>query len=315
MKRHLARAAAWIGTIALLGWVLSRVSFRDVGHAVANAAPWTVPMIVLLTVLVYVSDTFAIWRTFGWFVVRLRFTEVLALRGATYPLALVNYSVGQVAMVLFLRRSRGVTLRRSGAAILLIMGINLLVLLFLATLGLLLGADLVPLLKTLIFAAYGGLALYALLVAWKPPFLRSRAVFDVLLEAGLAGHVKAMLVRLPHVFSLLVLNFLSLRAFGVKVPVVQAVLCLPIVFFVTVLPISVQGLGTTQAALTFFFARFADGPPAMQTASVVASSLGTQAVATAVQILIGIYCLNTQVGRDLKKASAAPPPAQEPASA
>lgn len=315
MKRHLARAAAWIGTIALLAWVLSRVSFRDVGHAVANAAPWTVPMIVVLTLAVYLSDSFAIWKTFGWFVVRLRFVEVLALRGATYPLALVNYSVGQVAMVLFLRRSRGVPLRRSGATILLVMGINLLVLLFLASLGLALGADLVPLLKTLIFAAYAGLTLYAILVAWKPPFLRSRAVLDVLLEAGLAGHVKAMLVRLPHVFSLLVLNFLSLRAFGVKVPLVQAVLCLPIVFFVAVLPISVQGLGTTQAALTFFFARYADGSPEMQTAAVVASSLGMQAVAMAVQLLVGVFCLNTQVGRDLKTASASAPPAEQPSSA
>ena len=42
-------------------------------------------------------------------------------------------------------------------------------------------------------------------------------------------------------------------------PLVDALATLPIVFLVAVLPISVQGLGTTQAAMVFFFARYAPG--------------------------------------------------------
>jgi hypothetical protein len=272
--------------------------------AVRGAASWTVPVVVGLTFMVWLADSLAIWRTFGWFVARLRFKEVLVLRGATYLLALVNYTVGQGAIVYFVNRSRGIAVVRAAAAVLLIMGINLLLLLLLASLGLALGGESVPTLRVLLLVAYGGLAVYAVLVAWKPAFLRNRPIFDVLLAAGVSGHVKAMAVRLPHVAALLALNFLSLRAFGVSIPVVQAVLCLPVVFFIAVLPISVQGLGTTQAALTFFFARYAPGAPAVQEATVVAASLATQAMAWVVQIALGIFCLRTQLGQNLKEQPA-----------
>ena len=43
----------------------------------------------------------------------------------------------------------------------------------------------------------------------------------------------------------------------------------PVVFFIGVLPISVQGLGTTQAAMIFFFARYAPGDGTAQEAVVI----------------------------------------------
>ncbi len=64
-----------------------------------------------------------------------------------------------------------------------------------------------------------------------------------------------------------------LRGFGVAVPILQAVAALPVVFFIAVLPISVQGLGTTQATMIFFFARYAPGDSHAQQAAVLAASL------------------------------------------
>ena len=81
----------------------------------------------------------------------------------------------------------------------------------------------------------------------------------MLLGAGLGGHLRALLVRLPHIAILFTFQIFMLRGFGVAVPVLQAIAALPVVFFIAVLPISVQGLGTTQAAMIFFFARYAPG--------------------------------------------------------
>jgi hypothetical protein len=95
-------------------------------------------------------------------------------------------------------------------------------------------------------------------VAVKPRWLASRPIFDVLLSAGVGGHLRSMAVRLPHILTLMMLSWFSLAAFGV-VSRAKAILCLPIVYFVAVLPISFQGLGTSQFMFIHFFAVYAPG--------------------------------------------------------
>jgi hypothetical protein len=100
-----------------------------------------------------------------------------------------------------------------------------------------------------------------------------------------------------------------MHAFGVAVPVLDAIAVLPVVFFIGVLPISVQGLGTTQAALVYFFARYAPGNQTMREAAVISASLVAQTIALAFQATLGIICLKSRVGRALSesvKADTAP---------
>jgi hypothetical protein len=299
MRKRLGRIFAWTVTVALLGYVLSRVSFADVMRAVKTTPTWTVPVLVLSVLLVYLADSFAIWRTFGWFLTKLSFVEVLVVRGATYLLAMVNYAVGQGAIVYFVNRSRGVPMTRGTGAVLLVMGINVLLLLMLATIGLAYAPSVPKAITTVLIVAYAGLAFYVVLLLWKPAFLTSRPVFDVLLNAGVGGHLRALVIRIPHLFSLLLYSYLSLRAFNIRVPIAQALLYLPIVYFIAVLPISIQGLGTTQIAWKVLFAQYAPGPPEVQVATIVACSLFAQAVALAVQSLLGLACLKNQLGRSL----------------
>jgi hypothetical protein len=189
--------------------------------------------------------------------------------------------------------------------VLLIMGVNVLALLVLATVGLAVAPDVPHAVTVVVGVAYAGLAVYALVVALKPRWLAQRPLFDVLLAAGLGGHARALLVRVPHIAALVIFQTSMLRAFGVAVPVAQAVVALPIVFFIAVLPISVQGLGTTQAAMVFFFARYAPGDVAAQKAAVLAASLVAQALAVTLQVALGIACLRTRLGREVQSAAAA----------
>jgi hypothetical protein len=160
--------------------------------------------------------------------------------------------------------------------------------------------DLPAALRTIVLCAFVALAVYATLMAVKPRWLTSRPIFDVLLGAGLVGHLRALLVRIPHITVLMVLSYVSMRAFGVHVPIAQAVVYLPVVYFVAVLPISVMGLGTTQAAMVHFFATYVPSASAdAQRATILASSLVAQAVAVAVQVLIGMVCLRSQLARNL----------------
>jgi hypothetical protein len=113
-------------------------------------------------------------------------------------------------------------------------------------------------------------------------------------------------VRIPHIASLVAFQFAMLNALHVQVPFVHALATLPIVFLVAVLPISVQGLGTTQAVMVFFYARYAPGNPKAAEAAVIAASLLGQGIALAFQATLGVACLKSRVGRALSESVAAP---------
>ena len=305
MRSKLAKVAAWVITLGLLSYLFWRTPFADVWTATRHAAPWTLPVALLLFGCIYLGDSFAMWKTFGWFLARFSYRQILLVRGATYLLAALNYNVGQGAIVYFVNRATGVPVLRGVATVLLIMGVNVLALLLLTSGGLLIAPDAPHSLTVIIAAAYAGLAVYVALVAARPRWLAKRPIFDVLLSAGLGGHLRALVVRLPHIAALIAFQTATLHAFGVAVPVIQGIVCLPVIFFVAVLPISVQGLGTTQAAMVFFFARYAAGDKAAQEAAVLAASLVNQVIGIGCQVLIGILCLRSRAGSELRKASQA----------
>jgi uncharacterized membrane protein YbhN (UPF0104 family) len=303
MKKRLVRLLAWAVTAGLLALLFRHIPFHEVVEAARGAASWTVPAAFFFALLIYLGDSFAIWKTFGWFLAPLSFADVLLVRGATYLLAAINYNVGQGAIVYFVHRVARVPVMRGVATVLLIMGVNVLALLFLATFGLVAAPAVPHALRLIVAVAYAGLAVYAVAVIVKPRWLATRPLFDVLLGAGLRGHTRALLVRLPHIASLFAAQIVLMRAFGIAVPVFDAVAALPVVFFVAVLPISVQGLGTTQATMIYFFARYAPGDSHAQQAAVLAASLVTQVCMLLVQAVLGVACLRSRVGRALTAAA------------
>jgi Lysylphosphatidylglycerol synthase TM region len=304
MRARLGRIAAWAVTAGALGWLFWKTPVGDVVAALRHAAPWTIPGVLLTVILIYVADSFAMWKTFGWFLAELPFRDVLVVRGATYLLAAINYSVGQGAIVYFVHRVRGVPVMRGVATVLLIMGTNLLVLLSFVTVGLALaGGTRPPALVPVVAVAWAGLAVYVAIVLARPKFLVSRPLFDVLLSAGLGGYLKAMLVRLPHIGALMLYQVVALRSLGVAIPFGIALATLPVVMFIAVLPISVQGLGTTQAAMVLFFAPYVPAGAGDPKAVILGASLAAQAIALGFQILVGFGCLRTRTARGLARAT------------
>jgi len=305
MRARWGRIAAWAVTAGALGWLFWKTPVTEVLAALKQATPWTIPAVLAAVILIYIADSFAIWKTFGWFLAKLPFRDVVLVRGATYLLAAINYSVGQGAIVYFVHRARGVPVMRGVATVLLIMGTNLLVLLMLVTVGLGLGGARPAGLLPVVGIAWAGLGVYIGVVLAKPRFLVSRPVFDVLLSAGLGGHLKAMLVRLPHITALMLYQMVALRSFGVALPLGTALAALPVVMFIGVLPISVQGLGTTQAALVLFCAPFVPAGAHDPRAVILGASLAAQAVSLVFQIVTGSLCLRTRTARGLGDAAKA----------
>ena len=130
------------------------------------------------------------------------------------------------------------------------------------------------------------------------------ALLAPLLDAGLLGHVRAFLIRLPHLAVLIVWHFFALRAFGVEIPFLKALLYLPVVFAVASLPISVQGLGTSQAAAILFFGPFV--PDAQHAkAAVIAYSLTMTGISIISSLVMGLAFLRRGAALGLSVSQAA----------
>lgn len=297
MRGRLVRILAWIVTGGLLFFLFRRIPLGEVVAAARGAAGWQIPVCLALLAALYVCDAFAMWKTFGWFVAPMAFGDVLLVRGATYLFAALNYNVGQGAIVYFVHRKTGAPVMRAVATVLLMMGINVLALLLLSSVGLAAGPEVPHAVSVTVVVAYAGLAIYVVALAFRPAWLVRRPLFDVVLGAGIGGHLRALVVRLPHIAVLIVFQLALLRGFHVAVPLLTALAVFPIVFLVAALPVSVQGLGTTQAAMIYFFARYAPGDRPSQQATVMAASLVGLALALGLQALIGVICLRSRVGR------------------
>ncbi len=317
-----------VAALALV-YAVRGIPFHALQHAMARA-PLGLLLLVSagMAVLNCSADTLAMYYVFRGFGLSLRFAELYTIRAATYTLAVINYHAGQLGIIGFLHRAAKIPLSRAGSIVLFIMGVWVALLMIFATFGAVVGGDkgraLLPVLA--MFAM--GLGVYAILLRWPPRFLRLGAaglpagatglyprllrlaakVWAPLMEAGLRGHVRALIVRLPHLFVLLLWHFIALRCFQITVPFHLAMLYLPVVFAVAALPISVQGLGTAQVVAKYYFTDFAAGVSGEGAeAAVFAYSLSMTAIATVSNLIMGLAFLpaGSRLGLEAAAAEAA----------
>ncbi len=289
-------ALAWVFHTTDLVALRTKLAHAPLGLFIAISA------IILLANCA--ADTFAMHRVFGWFGCRVPYKDLFIIRASTYLLAIVNYHVGQAAIVGYLYRARRVPLLKATGWILFIIGVNVGTLFLLASGGALKASGRLSFLRLIPIACGGGALVWAILLTVKPRILAERRVLAPLFEMGVAGHIKGVLVRLPHVGVLCLWHFISLRLFGLRVPVLDALLYLPIYFAAASIPgVGVQGLGLPQlVAITFFAPYIADpgagDPLAAGRAAVTAYTLATSVVSLFLQLGLGLVCIGraTQLG-------------------
>jgi hypothetical protein len=137
-------------------------------------------------------------------------------------------------------------------------------------------------------------ALYLVLIRLAPPVLARRPVLAPLFDGGVSGHLKALLVRTPHVAGHILFQWFLLRMFGVAVPLSVAAALLPVLFVVGWIPIGIQGLGTKQVAAIALFAGYATGTnPEERAERVVAFSLSLTAILLFFNAVTGLAFLWT----------------------
>jgi Lysylphosphatidylglycerol synthase TM region len=282
--------ALWAIGLAIVGLIATRVPYAKFARALGEGPHVALAVVDLLVPLaVLVTDTFATQIGLAICGVRWRFMRVVAIRGATYILALVNYAVGQAGLGFYLHRT-GQSTQRSVGITLFLTGTTFAALLLLTTVAWLFHGDAGATLWTLV-AFCGALAAYLIAIAIAPSSLVRRETFAPLFDARVTGHATAIAARVPHTAMLVLGYWIAMRTWGIAVPFEVAATVMPAVVIATVLPISPAGLGTTQAALVYLFSDFAAGATADErAANVLAFSVVHFVYCLVGQLVIGAAC-------------------------
>jgi hypothetical protein len=152
-------------------------------------------------------------------------------------------------------------------------------------------------------------AAYLLLIATRIRLLAQREVLAPLFDAGLRGHALAIAGRLPHICVIVFGHWVPMLVWGLPVPFGAAAVFMPAVAFASVLPISPAGLGTTQAALVYFFASYAPGATVDErTAGVLAFAVVHFVYGLLATSLVGFLCMIHARRAGLLEPRVEPPP-------
>ena len=279
----------WLVALAILAFLIREVRLEALREAFRHGAWVALALYIVLETLVALpADAFGTREALAVAGIPRPWSEVLLARGASYLLGLLSYVAGQGGMGFYLART-GVPAGRSAGAVLLLMIANGIVLVLLGAAGL--GIELgrlegtrTDLLLLTIAAALAGILAYLVVIAVRPRWLERYSLLAPLFEAGLRGHLRAILARFPHMLLLAALHWGAFRIWGIAVPPVRGLALNPIVLLIAALPVTPGGLGTTQALQVLFFSPYGSAP------AVLAFSLVHHVIGLIVQAGIGFAC-------------------------
>lgn len=291
-RGRLRRWWPWLVGLAILVVIGTRIPVDQFRAAIGQGPHlWLGIATIGVTLMVLCTDSFSTWIGLLALGLRRPLSRVFVIRGATYALFVVNYALGQGAFGYYLNRTGVPGVRAVGVTLFLI-GTNLATLLIVTTIAWSGHAD--PAHAALWWTLVAGLVgfiVYLAAIVLSPGFLVRRQLLAPLFEGGLRGHAIAIIGRLPHTTVIVLGHWMAVRVWGIEVPLSAALTLMPAVVIASVLPISPGGLGTTQAALVYFFSTYAAGATADQrSANVLAFAIVYFVYSVVSSLLVGLAC-------------------------
>lgn len=260
-RRWLRDGLAYALAVGIIAYLAHGTSLRQFEAILRQANPWWF--------FLACAGSFAFWffgetvlysKLFSYFHVRTSFREMLPANAAQYFLQAVNQVAGGAALVLFMRRRKGVPIFSGGATLVLLGFVDFFVM---AIMGLA-AAFLVPtswLGPKWYFPAIVAAGICAVACFWlrgRPSSGILRWVYDrpslhSFRRARVSHYLRLMLIRTIIFSAQGFALYFQLRSFGIHVPLVQVLAFEPAELFLSALPITPAGLGVLQAVLILGF--------------------------------------------------------------
>jgi hypothetical protein len=226
--------------------------FRDV-----DWLKWLALMIPY-SFLFFLVDSLVVWRIINWFNARVRYADILPIRGSAYIISILNEQVGKGAMAVYLNRRDGVPGWQVGSSMLFIMFCEFYYLLCWATLGVTLRWDHLPeIFHSIPWVTVGAAAFFVLFVLFfrgsiaPGAGLRDREIFHAFRNARAWQYGVILLLRSPALIAAVFVYTAALRLFGVEAELLDMLGYLPVIFFGASVPGPFRAVAITLWAQLF----------------------------------------------------------------
>lgn len=294
---HLKRWLPWVGSTALMAYLFYAYDAAAAWQAFTSASlGWLAGVWLVAIVITWLIDTKGLQELFGRLNdVALPLPKLLAVKGASYFLNIVNYAAAAGGIGYMVWKRTGRPAAELASSLLFLNVLDLMVLNAFVTAGLLMGP--MPLSGTAqdgllmvnigLWAAYFGSCVY-----WNGGFdffvlgkLRSWPIFAAFSRARLPTHGILFAWRFGMLCVYIAMQYAALHLFNIPVPLGEVMVYNSLVTLVQVVPISIAGLGTTQVVQLAVYSAYGTDAQilAYGTASVFAFML--------VRAAIGYPCL------------------------
>jgi len=286
------RGWPWAVAAAILAFLLWRTPLGELARAVERG-----PSLALVAyscaalLVVFVADVWATRVALAAVGVRLADRHLVAVRGTTHLLGLVNFTAGQGTLAYYLVRL-GTPVPAAAGSVLFLVAVSGLSLAALGVAGI---AWAPPLEggwgRLLVVVALAGIAGALAVVVLRPRWLTRRTWARPLFAAGRRGWLAAIGSRVAHLLVFALLYWGAVRIWRIPIPLDEALAIVVALMFVAAVPITPYGVGTVQAAQIVLFAPYLPHlEPAAREASILAFSLVHYAASMATQAALGFLC-------------------------
>lgn len=206
----------------------------------------------------FLIDTLVASRALGWFIEKIKFTDIMPVRASTYIISVFNEQVGKGAMALYLNRRHNVPAWEVGSVMIFIMFCEVLYLLVWATVGYYLSAGDLPQVFDLIpyLALGGGIFLIVWILYFRGAILPNVKIRDARLlhafKLAKPWHYGAFFIlRSPAILAAVFVYTAALMMFGVDATYVAMIGYLPIIFFAAAVPTPMRAAAITLWVVLF----------------------------------------------------------------
>lgn len=260
----------WILSAGIVAFLAFTTDLAAVGQALEEAQ-WgrLFGFMALVTVAAYLVDSMTLVVLFRRFVAPVKVSEVLAIKGVSYLLNAINYSLAAGGMAYVLHKKRDVPFLETFSSLLWFFFVDIIALATLLSVGFLIGGDIlggasfvdqIPLVLGIIWAIVIGALIY-----WNLDFdffvlgrMRDWRIFHTFKLAKLSDYPTMIVIRMVFVLVYVSMHWLLLPAFGVHIGWDSLLMYAPLITFVQVIPATVSGLGAVQGVIVGLFTAHVD---------------------------------------------------------
>ncbi len=298
-KNIFSKSIPWIIGSSVLVYLIWRIEPQSLIKALSNAQLLVyIPALLIFVYFSFLIDTQNLQALMKHFGHMFSFAESMVIRGASYLILVVDYTLGMGSVIYFLKETRKIPLLQGTAIMIYYNYINQIALLLLAAAGyILLGMSLPWLSKGLILCILLlCLTILAIGVVKHSNIsfinrLKKAALMQSFVDSSLQVYLLNTIYRTGYYFTYVLFFYAAVKAFGMDIPFITLIAYVPLILLIISIPVSPFGLGTSQAAMLFLFKDYGSQP------QILAFSLAYSVSVLLLRALIGAYYYWIMAGR------------------